>query len=349
MSPRIPADCVLPDPAAVHTVRSADGAELSVEEYGREGAPLLVLAHGWTCATTFWAPVINRLVADFRVIAYDQRGHGRSPAPADAAGYGTDKLADDLEAVLTATVPAGRRAVVAGHSMGGMTIMAAGGRPEVAARTAANVLVNTGPGELVDELTVLPPFVRGRALRRMLSRPVLQSRLSLGSVNGISRAALKYATMGPATPADRVEACAQVVHACPAKVRYQWAVVLDVLDVHAGLARITAPTAVVTSSNDKLTPPVHSHRIFAALADPRGLLELPGAGHMSPVERPAEVAEEIRRVAALVADDLSADAVAFSGAENSGAENVGAESTAEVANTSASDHPSPTATVEKTA
>ncbi|MFJ8440397.1 alpha/beta fold hydrolase [Kitasatospora griseola] len=308
MSPRIPADCVLPDPAAVHTVRSADGAELNVEEYGPEGAPLIVLAHGWTCATTFWAPVINRLVADHRVVAYDQRGHGRSPLPADGAGYGTDKLAEDLEAVLVATVPAGRRAVVAGHSMGGMTIMAAGGRPEVADRTAANVLINTGAGDLVDELLVLPPFVRGKALRRFLSRPVLQSRLSLGPVNGISRAALKYATMGPATPADRVEACAQVVHACPAEARYGWAVVLDVLDVYAGLARITAPTAVVTSTNDKLTPPVHSARIVAALADPRGLLELPGAGHMSPVERPAEVAEEIRRVAALVADELSAAA-----------------------------------------
>ncbi|MFG2692475.1 alpha/beta fold hydrolase [Kitasatospora sp. NPDC048407] len=339
MSPRIPADCVLPDPAAVHTVRSADGAELNVEEYGREGAPLLVLAHGWTCATTFWAPVINRLVSDFRVIAYDQRGHGRSPAPAGAAGYGTGKLAEDLEAVLTATVPAGRRAVVVGHSMGGMTIMAAGGRPEVAARTAANVLVNTGAGELVDEQTVLPLFVRGRALRRLLSRPVLQSRLSLGPINGISRAVLKYATMGPATPPDRVEACAQVVHACPPKVRHRWSIVLDVLDVHAELARITAPTAVITSSNDKLTPPVHSRRIAAALADPRGLLELDGAGHMSPLERPAEVADEIRRVAALVADELLAGVVAF----------AGAESTTDGAGAAASDHPSPTVTVEKTA
>ncbi|MGX4733919.1 alpha/beta fold hydrolase [Kitasatospora griseola] len=324
MSPRIPADCVLPDPAAVHTVRSADGAELNVEEYGPEGAPLIVLAHGWTCATTFWAPVINRLVADHRVVAYDQRGHGRSPLPADGAGYGTGKLAEDLEAVLVATVPAGRRAVVAGHSMGGMTIMAAGGRPEVAARTAANVLINTGAGDLVDELLVLPPFVRGKALRRFLSRPVLQSRLSLGPVNGISRAALKYATMGPATPADRVEACAQVVHACPAEARHGWAVVLDVLDVYAGLARITAPTAVVTSTNDKLTPPVHSHRIVAALADARGLLELPGAGHMSPVERPAEVAEEIRRVAALVADELSAAAVGGAAASDIPSQSVAA-------------------------
>ncbi|MFJ5229661.1 alpha/beta fold hydrolase [Kitasatospora sp. NPDC088391] len=306
MSPRIPRDFVLPDPAAVRTVRSADGAELNVEEYGPDGAPLIVLAHGWTCATAFWAPVVNRLVADFRVVAYDQRGHGRSPAPAGPAGYSTAKLAEDLEAVLVATVPAGRRAVVAGHSMGGMTIMAAGGRPEVAARTAANVLVNTGPSALVEELTVLPPAVRGRGLRRFLHRQVLRSRLPLGPVNGISRAVLKYATMGPATPADRVEGCAQIVHACPSGVRFHWAGVLETLDVHAGLARLTAPTAVVAGSHDRLTPPVHARRIAAELPDPCGLLELAGAGHMSPVERPADVAGEIRRIAALVAHDLAA-------------------------------------------
>ncbi|RKE22433.1 alpha/beta fold hydrolase [Streptomyces sp. TLI_171] len=308
MNPSVPRDFVLPDPAVVRTVRSADGAELNVEEYGPDGAPLIVLSHGWTCATAFWAPVVNRLVPDFRVVAYDQRGHGRSPAPAGAAGYSTAKLAEDLEAVLTAVVPEGRRAVVAGHSMGGMTIMAAGGRPGVAARTAANVLVNTGAGELVAELTVLPPAVRGAGLRRFLHRQILRSRLPLGPVNGLSRAVLKYATMGPASPADRVEGCAQVVHACPTKVRHHWAGVLDTLDVHAGLARLTAPTAVIAGSHDRLTPPVHARRIAAALADPRGLLELAGTGHMSPVERPAEVADEIRRIAALVAGELSVPA-----------------------------------------
>ncbi|MGW4802668.1 alpha/beta fold hydrolase [Kitasatospora sp. NPDC004272] len=302
MSPRTPADFVLPDPAAVRTVRSADGAELNVEEYGPAGAPLVVLAHGWTCSTAFWAPVVNRLAADFRVVAYDQRGHGRSPAPAGADGYSTAKLADDLEAVLAATVPAGRRAVVAGHSMGGMTVMAAGDRPGVADRTAANLLVNTGPGALVAELAVLPPAVRAERLRRFLHRRILRSRLPLGPVTALTRAALKYATMGPATPADRVDACVRVVHACPAKVRFHWAGVLDTLDVHDGLARIAAPTAVVTGSRDRLTPPVHARRIAAALADPRGLLELPGAGHMSPVERPAEIAAEIRRLAALAAE-----------------------------------------------
>lgn len=292
-------DFVLPDPAEVRRVVSADGAGLNVELYGPEGAPLVVLAHGWTCSTPFWAPVVHRLAADHRVVAYDQRGHGRSDVPADAAGYGTAKLADDLEAVLAAVVPAGGRAVLAGHSMGGMTIMAAAGRGEVAARTAGAVLISTGPSDLVAELLVVPAALRAPRVRLALHRLVLESRLPLGRVNAVSRALLKYATMGPRTPAPQVEACAQVVHACPTTVRHRWAKVLGELDVTEGLAKLAAPTAVVVGSRDRLTPPVHARRIAAALPDGRGLLELPGVGHMSPVERPDEVAAEIRRMAGL--------------------------------------------------
>lgn len=49
-----------------------------------------------------------------------------SPVP---HGYSTRALADDLEAVLDATLEPGRKAVLGGHSMGGMTLMAAGAAP----------------------------------------------------------------------------------------------------------------------------------------------------------------------------------------------------------------------------
>ncbi|GAA0689828.1 alpha/beta hydrolase [Kitasatospora atroaurantiaca] len=291
----IPLDCVLPAPAEEFRIRSADGHWIHAEAYGPAGAPIVVLAHGWTCSTAFWAPVINQLAADHRVLAYDQRGHGRSDIPPTAAGYSTAKLADDLEAVLTELVPAGERAVLAGHSMGGMTIMAAADRGEVAARTAAAVLISTGPGDLVAELKVVPPAVRGTGLRRLLHRLILESRLPLGPVNSVSRALLKYATMGPDTPAGRVEAAARVVHACPTVVRHRWSKVLGELDLHSQLAKLAAPTGVIVGTHDKLTPPVHVSRMVGALPDPQGVLELPGVGHMSPVERPAEVAAEIRR------------------------------------------------------
>ena len=111
-------------PAAARelTTLSTDGARLHVEVHGPERAPAVVLAHGWTCSTAFWAAQIRELSADHRVVAYDQRGHGRTPASPVCS---TDALADDLEAVLTATLAPGEQAVVAGHSMGGMTVMAA--------------------------------------------------------------------------------------------------------------------------------------------------------------------------------------------------------------------------------
>lgn len=88
-----------------------------------------------------------------------------------------------------------------------------------------------------------------------------------------------------------------MAHACPTGVRANWARVLDRLDVRPGLVRLAAPTAVVVGAEDRLTPPVHAHRMVAALADPQGLLLLPGVGHMAPLERPAEVAAEIDRMA----------------------------------------------------
>ncbi|MEU8510147.1 alpha/beta hydrolase [Kitasatospora sp. NPDC048722] len=297
MSPQLSPDCVPPAPVEELAVRSADGLRLHVEIHGQPGAPTIVLAHGWTCSTAFWAPVIRQLSDRYRLVAYDQRGHGHSEIPPSAARYSTRALADDLAAVLARTVPEGERAVLAGHSMGGMTVMAAGGRPEVAERTAAAVLVSTGPGRLLDELAVLPESFRPAGLRRFLHGRLLHSRMPLGPVSAVSRAALKFATMGPDSAAGRVEATARIVHACPTTVRARWAGVLGRLDVFAGLGRLAAPTSVIAGTADRLTPPVHAHRMVAELRDPQGLLLLPGVGHMSPLERPVEVAAEIHRMA----------------------------------------------------
>ena len=99
-------------PRRVLTAVSADGTRLNVEEYGRTDAPTVVLVHGWTCSTLFWAPMVRALSSDFRLIAYDQRGHGLSAAPATRKGYGTGVLADDLQAVLEAVLPDDERALL---------------------------------------------------------------------------------------------------------------------------------------------------------------------------------------------------------------------------------------------
>ncbi|MBK3646578.1 MULTISPECIES: alpha/beta fold hydrolase [Streptomyces] len=278
-----------PVPVRVLTATSADGATVHVEVHGPEGAPAVVLAHGWTCSTAFWAAQIRDLAADHRVIAYDQRGHGRSPA---SPACTTDGLADDLEAVLRATLAPGEKAVIAGHSMGGMTVMAAATRPVFREHAAAVLLCSTGSSRLVAESTVVP--MRPGRLRTWLTRNILGARAPLGPVTPLARRILKYGTMGPGSAPHMVEACARIVHACPRKVRHAWSNVLDLLDLDHGVRELRVPTAVVVGTADRLTPPVHARALVAALPNCVDSTELPGLGHMTPIEAPELVSERIR-------------------------------------------------------
>ncbi|WP_089102188.1 alpha/beta fold hydrolase [Streptomyces hyaluromycini] len=280
-----------PAPARELTVVSADGARLHVEVHGPEDAPPVVLAHGWTCSTAFWAAQTRELAVDHRVIAYDQRGHGRSPA---SPACSTRALADDLEAVLTQTLARGERAVIVGHSMGGMTVMAAAARPRFREHAAAVLLCSTGSSRLVAESRVLP--LRAGGLRTWLTARVLASRAPLGPVTPVARRILKYVTMGPGSAPHMVEACARIVHACPRAVRHAWARVLAQLDLDHGVRELRVPTAIVTGAADRLTPPVHARALIAALPHPLGLTELPGMGHMTPVEAPELVNGKIREL-----------------------------------------------------
>ncbi|WP_328494614.1 alpha/beta hydrolase [Streptomyces sp. NBC_00414] len=288
-----------PVPARELTAVSADGARLHVEVHGAvddPAAPTVVLAHGWTCSTAFWAAQIRDLAADHRVIVYDQRGHGRSPA---SPACSTDGLADDLEAVLVATLAPGEKAVLAGHSMGGMTLIAASGRAGFRAHAAAVLLCSTGSSRLVAESLVLP--MRAGRPRTWLTKQILGSRAPLGPVTPLARRILKYGTMGPGSAPVMVDACARIVHACPRQVRYSWSKVLDLLDLDHAVRELTVPTAVVVGTADRLTPAVHARSLVAALPNCVGSTELPGIGHMTPIEAPDLVTTRIRELVATYA------------------------------------------------
>ncbi|GAA1349404.1 alpha/beta hydrolase [Streptomyces beijiangensis] len=275
-------------------VFSADGSRIHVEVYGPEDAPAVVLAHGWTCSTEFWAAQIRDLADSHRVIVYDQRGHGSSPA-AGPGGYSTDALADDLEAVLGATLVAGERAVLGGHSMGGMTMMAASRRPAFREHAAAVLLCSTGSSRLVEESRVLP--MRAGRLRTRLTGAVLGARAPLGPVTPVSKRILRYGTMGPASSQAKIAECARIVHACPRAVRVAWSQVLAELELDAGVRELTVPTAVIAGTEDRLTPIVHARRLAGALPQSLGLVELVGMGHMTPVEAPEAVSARLRELA----------------------------------------------------
>src|ERR1041384_7165641 len=105
-------------------VELSDGARLDFREYGRPDAPLaVVLLHGWTLNRRIFRPQIAGLVDDdLRVLAYDARGHGRATATGVSSETATvGRLADDLAEFLEAVLADGQRAVLVGHSLGGMT------------------------------------------------------------------------------------------------------------------------------------------------------------------------------------------------------------------------------------
>jgi pimeloyl-ACP methyl ester carboxylesterase len=83
--------------------------------------PPIVLVHGWTADSVDWSWLIPALSADFRVIAYDQRGVGRS---APVSSYDFARQRADLAAVITRV--AGGRAVLVGHSLGGAIVSTMG-------------------------------------------------------------------------------------------------------------------------------------------------------------------------------------------------------------------------------
>jgi pimeloyl-ACP methyl ester carboxylesterase len=293
-----------PEPAARLRVRSADGTNLNVEIHGPDGAPTVVLVHGWTCSIPFWAAVIRELATDaapddrLRVVAYDQRGHGGSDIPGRGF-YSVQALVDDLVAVLDATLPAGQKAVLAGHSMGGMAVMAAAENESVLSRTCGAVLASTGFRNLPAASRVFP--LAGRLPRYSLAahRYMLHSTMPLGPVTPVTRAQLKYTALGPKASKHLARVNARIIQACRPGPRSGWGRVLSGLDLSAAVPLLDVPTSVVFGTKDRLTPTPHAHEIAAALPQCTGLTLLPGLGHMTPMEAPDTVAGLIReRIAA---------------------------------------------------
>ena len=100
-------------------VRAPDGTRLAVYEWGNRAGPEVLLVHGFAqCHLCFEPQFTSELAKHFRLVAYDQRGHGASEQPRDPAAYrGARVWADDLAAVLAAMHL--KRPVVVGWSMGG--------------------------------------------------------------------------------------------------------------------------------------------------------------------------------------------------------------------------------------
>ena len=279
-------------------VRSDDTTELHVEAFGAGDEAPLVLAHGWTEQLSFWRPV-TRILRErgLRVVAYDLRGHGRS-GPAAGGDYSLARYGDDLEAVLAAVVGDGRRAVVAGHSLGAMSIAAWAERHAVARRVRAAAMINTGLGDLVSGQLLLGGLT-ARFSSPFVGRALMGSRAPVPSLSSpLANALIRHAAFGPTATTGQVAFYERMLVECPPRVRAATGIAMSDMDLWGAVARITVPTLVIAGSDDRLTPPSHSRRIADTLPQPVGLIEFERTGHMSPLERPAEVARALEQLVA---------------------------------------------------
>jgi non-heme chloroperoxidase len=88
----------------IHTVEGGGGLRLHVREWGKADGPPIVFIHGWSQNHLCWAPQYESVLADeFRLVAYDLRGHGMSEAPLETDRYTDPRLwADDVAAIVAA-------------------------------------------------------------------------------------------------------------------------------------------------------------------------------------------------------------------------------------------------------
>lgn len=279
-----PSDFLLPRGRSFD-VKTDDGAVLAVTDAGPVDAPMVVLPHCWMCSREAWAPVAHRLLAaGHRVVLYDQRGHGSSTCGSD--GFTIERLGGDLRAVLEAVDA--REAVLAGHSMGGMTIQSlASHHPEVLVeRARAIALVATAASGL------------GRGARiDSVSQAVIASKwLDLAMRSKMGHALTRSAVGRRARRTDMV-LTRDLVVACPAPARREFLAAMFGMDLRPGIAGIKVPTKVVIGTWDTLTPVSRARELVGTIPGAE-LVALPRFGHMLPLEAPDEVADVILSLAA---------------------------------------------------
>jgi 3-oxoadipate enol-lactonase len=233
---------------------------------GQADAPVVVLSNSLGATRAMWDPQVPALAERFRVVTYDTRGHGESPAP--AGPYGLDDLVDDVVALLDALGV--RRAHVAGLSLGGMTALRLAAREpdRVAGLAVLCSSARTDPQGFLDRAAL------ARAEGTASFAPAVVSRwLTPPFAARHPDLVARLEAMVAGADDEGYAACAEVVGG---------------IDLRADLARITAPTLVVSGAEDPALPPEHQQQIADGVAGAELLTVSPGA-HLANLEQPQQV------------------------------------------------------------
>lgn len=235
---------------------------LHVRVDGPEDAPAVVLANSLGTDLRLWDRVLPLLPGDLRLIRYDKRGHGLS------ACSGGTTITDHAEDAIAVIEEVARGPVVfVGLSIGGLIAQTvAAQRPDL---LRALVLSNTAA--------------------RLGTAGIWQARIDAIRAGGLD--AIADAVMERwFTPAFRASAeCAlwrAMLTRTPVQGYIAACMALAHADQRAATARLTLPTLVLAGSEDGSTPPAVVQETAALIAG-AVYREIPGTGHLPPVEAPA--------------------------------------------------------------
>jgi pimeloyl-ACP methyl ester carboxylesterase len=231
--------------------------------------PTVVLVHGYPLDGAMWSGVARALSSRFRVLKPDLPGRGETPA--ESAGT-IDGYADFLAAIFE-RIPEG--AGLAAFSMGGYAALAlAKRRPS---NLKALALVDT-------RATADDEAGRGK-------RDEAIATVRSGGVAPIAEAMVpKLLSPDSLSNRDLVERLRRIIsRQKPATVEADLKAMRDRPDSRDALPGIAVPTLVLVGEADALTPPADSQAMASAIPGAK-LVTVPGAGHLTPMERPGAVA-----------------------------------------------------------
>ncbi|MFI6564442.1 alpha/beta fold hydrolase [Streptomyces sp. NPDC050534] len=247
-----------------------DGAELTYDDEGpRDSDALpLVFIHGWTANRHRWDHQMTYFAEKRRVIRLDLRGHG------DSTGAGVRtvaELAKDVVALLDHLEV--RRAVLVGHSMGGMIAQTITlDHPERVERLV-----------LVDSISRMT-YSRGRGL--------LMGASTLVPFKMFVAANIRRA-FAPGFPREEVRAYIKSSEDTPREVVMTLYGAMRAFDVLDRVGEIRVPTLLIHGYHDIQLPVRQMLRM--AKAYPDAVVRIIDAGHELPVEKPAELTTALDR------------------------------------------------------
>ncbi|MET8700043.1 alpha/beta hydrolase [Kitasatospora sp. NPDC004723] len=264
--------------------------------------PSLLFVHGLGADGTYWGDV-RSLLTRYESYAYDQRGHGRSPLGDETLTL--DLLARDLgAAVRNSPVPG--PVVLVGHSAGGAAILRLaalepalfGPESEIvgavlvsASRLDFRCSVSGYPGRLLERSLLSLPRA---ALRYEHGGPVgrLTARGAMGAIRVIS--GRSWPLYGPKASAGARREFSTLLARTPP---HTLSVMLELLSDFslpdlAALRRV--PVLTVTGERDRIASHEYLRKLSEELPSARSAV-IPRAGHVLPLECPADLSGEIRK------------------------------------------------------